>query len=349
MARRGFLGTLAAMSREMEREARRRARELERQERELRRQLVQQIAHQQKELELALARNEVAGFGARIEQLLSVHRECRAPIDWAAWRAAPAPLPEAVDRLASAGARAALEYFRPTFFQRLFGTAEKARQRLQRGLEEAIEIEARAEESAKIRHAEAMATWKESCEFADRVLQRDQRAFEAAIAESGCLSELAELHSPPVVEWPALDVAQVWISADQDSVVPTEEKKLTARGKLAMKAMPARRRMEIYQDYVCGAALRAARELLAVLPIRAVISHVRTSRLDSATGRYDMRVVVSVYCPRESLANVNWELADASDLVERLAHRMEFKRGEGFSPVEPLDVVEFVRFSAATT
>ncbi len=51
---------------------------------------------------------------------------------------------------------------------------------------------------------------------------------------------------------------------------------------------------------------------------------------------FEPATILSVFCPRQALAAVNWDRVDASGLVTMLLHRMKVKRGQGFTPVEPL-------------
>lgn len=74
----------------------------------------------------------------------------------------------------------------------------------------------------------------------------------------------------------------------------------------------------------------------ALSPLDAVLVHVEAPLLDTASGHKVPRTILSVLCTREELEKVNWDLVDASDLVERLEHRMKLTRGKGFVPVEPL-------------
>lgn len=182
-----------------------------------------------------------------------------------------------------------------------------------------------------------MEDWKESRELALQVLKGDADAYEEAIRSTECLAELAAtLGTGDMKLRLTSDLAQLTLTADEATVVPSEQKTLSARGAVSTKKLPAARRMEIYQDYVCGAALRAAREVMAVTPLDAVLVHVEAPTLDTSTGHRVPRVILSVLCTRAELQGINWDLVDASDLVGRLEHRMKLTRGKGFVPVEPL-------------
>lgn len=52
--------------------------------------------------------------------------------------------------------------------------------------------------------------------------------------------------------------------------------------------------------------------------------------------------VLSVFCPRERIDRIDFERADASEVVTTLAHSMKFSRGKGIAAVQPLDPEPFL-------
>lgn len=300
----------------------------------------------QKQAAKEAAQLEVEAFEALIEELTSIHRECIDDVDWPrlAKEAPPTqPTPETPDRKRSTRLRAELAAFKPGFFERLFGLTSR-RLSIEAQLRRAIEAEKAEErrveeenEAATQAWQEAMAAWEYSRDLARRVLEGNQEAFAEAVRSTECLEELmATLGQSKLQVTFDEDRAELTIQVDEKSVVPEQQKSLTAANKVSSKNMPVARRMEIYQDYVCGAALRAGREIMAVTPVEAVLVHVQANVLITATGREELRDILSVICTREAFARINWDKVDASDLVESLTHRMKVTRGKGFVPIERL-------------
>ena len=60
--------------------------------------------------------------------------------------------------------------------------------------------------------------------------------------------------------------------------------------------------------------------------------------MNTATGNYNNKTIVSVKINRSKLAELNFDLLDPSDSMSNFEHRMEFKKLEGFKPVEDLQV-----------
>ena len=85
---------------------------------------------------------------------------------------------------------------------------------------------------------------------------------------------------------------------------------------------------ELLQDYVCGCAIRVARDLFALLPFRRVIVDAENRGTE----------ILSVAFTREGMTNVDYSMIDASDFVSKFEHRMVFSIQNGFDEIVSLDV-----------
>jgi hypothetical protein len=313
---------MVRISRELERAERRRMREAASQMRAAR----QMANAQQKMAEQHFAALAVEEFESTLAVLSTVHRECSGRVDWKQMLHAQPHL----DRSRSTHAQAMLQAFTPTLFERIFGSV-KRREDLERALAAALAYE--ASEWDRI-----CAEVEEGRQLASRVLAGDTAAYNDAIKASGCLQELEELGCSPIGHW--IDSQNAWttVKVGGPDIVPNEAKALTASGKLSTKRVPAGKQNEIYQDFVCGVALRIARELTAVLPIRGVLCDVQGPVFDATTGHTVDAVILSVYCPAERLISggVNFTRVDASDLISTFMHAMKLVKTKGFQPVTPL-------------
>jgi len=83
----------------------------------------------------------------------------------------------------------------------------------------------------------------------------------------------------------------------------------------------------ILQDYVCGAAIRVARDLFALLPLR----HILVTAIDQRKN------VLSVDFQLDTFQTLDFTALDASDTIRKFRHRMEFSSVSGFSKVEELE------------
>jgi hypothetical protein len=62
------------------------------------------------------------------------------------------------------------------------------------------------------------------------------------------------------------------------------------------------------------------------------------SVMNSATGNFEEQTIVSVNIERDKLDRLNFDLLDPSDSMSNFEHRMDFKKNEGFKPVEDLQI-----------
>ena len=130
--------------------------------------------------------------------------------------------------------------------------------------------------------------------------------------------------------------------------MPEHQESLTARGKLSSKAMPKARGNEIYQDYLCGAALRACREVLAALPVDWVVVTVRADLLDAKTGHVESQPVLSLAAPRRTVEGLRYDSLDPSEAMANFTCKMNFKRGAGMTRIEPLAPRDVLSLQSAT-
>ncbi|HZH78253.1 MAG TPA: hypothetical protein VEY88_19650, partial [Archangium sp.] len=218
MARPSVMGKLVrAAIKDAERASRRRQREL---------QAMARAAARQAERERAAYEVEIVQN--QIDLLTSIHREATPPIDWQVIVSAPAPTLPALDRSASTAARAALEQYRPGFFARLLGLDR--RPKLEQALANALAAEASRQVQLEQEHAAALDQWEGHREYARGVLAGEADLYNEVLRDSRCLEELEQHGCSLQLWWLHPTLARIDLRIEQDSVVPQEEKTLTATG-----------------------------------------------------------------------------------------------------------------------
>lgn len=78
-----------------------------------------------------------------------------------------------------------------------------------------------------------------------------------------------------------------------------------------------------YQDYVCSVAIRVARDIFALLPVKNVIVHATDSETD----------ILSVCFDKKTFSGLKFNLIDPSETINKFKHNMEFD-GDGFKCIE---------------
>jgi hypothetical protein len=328
-----FLRSMEAAQRRHERAALRRHREL-----------VKHAARQQRVRDKEAARqdavDEVAEFDSYLEVLVSVHRDCADVWDWQALSTAPAPSPPIHSKTREAAARQALASYSPGFFERLFGKAKRRRVELASDIENACKAESQEYEQARVAHHQSATLWHLQREIAQGVLRRDTATYRRALEHADPFSELLAFNTRVTLETIEPDLVALVCYLEDEELVPKEELKLTAAGKVSTKDMPTARFWALQQDYVCSCALRAARETLAALPVSRVIVNVQATRMDTSTGHMGPVTLLAIHFERPALQRLNMEAIDPSDSLRNFQHRMKFKKSSGFEPVERITADE---------
>lgn len=181
--------------------------------------------------------------------------------------------------------------------------------------------------------AESEAT--ERARLAEGILRGDEDAWNAAVDWSGCLVELTEMGLQPEGHFPHHGRAEVRLLVGGfDAVVPAQQLSLTQTHKVSRRKMTKARGKEIYLEFVAGSAVRAARELYAVLPLQGVLVHVDSALVNEATGHFERHCILTAYVPLEALG-ANFVMVSAPSFVTQLKHRMKWTKG-ALHPVEPL-------------
>lgn len=176
-------------------------------------------------------------------------------------------------------------------------------------------------------------SWWARRSLAEQVLAREVSGYADALRVCRCMSDLVphvgkdgmslELHPESVTV--TLDAPSSAAMRLPDGVV------------VAMQELTRTADHRLYQDYVAGLALRAARDVMSVLLVDDVIVDVvlSFSGVDER-GRPTEPIrtrALSVPCPRAAMESFDWSSCDASDTIELLAHEMRFSPTDGFRDV----------------
>ena len=312
MGWKGALRSYGAYQRAQIRSERREIREAQRTARE-------DLARKKQELTEQL----VGRYEQQLRLLSTVHHDCGPTIDWQEVAREPAPpKPAPSDRWTSAALAAIAEY-NPGFFARLFGGVKKERAALEERLADGTLADDADTRDAITLHAVTCRQHEEARAVANAVLRGEVARFVEALDGVDAFDELEEVALSVTATAPRADIVLIDIVLPaSDIVVPDEQHSVTQRGKLSSKAMPKTRKNEIYQDYVCGAALRACREAFAALPVAWACATVRTKVLNQVTGHIDDAPVLSILAPRRTAEQLQYEALDPSEAMTNFLHRI---------------------------
>lgn len=289
---------------------------------------LKRLQKQQEKLEqLERNRLEVDLFENKIDMIKSIHKECDSFVDWNEIKERTALFNREEVGPKEKNALFELESYKPSFFDKILKKNEK----------KINELELKVQE-AKKEDLEDYNSWQNMTRIAYEICNGDIDAYLKVIEEFRPLDDLLEFGSGFEFFIENTEQIEVEFEVNSDTVVPKEVKSLTKTGKISTKQMSKTKYFDVQQDYVCSCAIRIARDMFALLPLKDVIINALDNRLNTATGRYEKVAILSVKIKREILNSLNMDLIDPSDSMSNFECNMKFKKTSGFLEVEKLGV-----------
>lgn len=324
MGWRGNLRTLNSTLNKMNRKSKHKEREL-----------VKRHKEREKMQELEQAKYDVDVYENYIEQIQSLHKEGSEKIDWIVLKNEKAPVEPLLKYIKKEAAEFILNNFRPNFFHKIFNRVEKKKQFLLNNIEKAKIIDEQNYEQNKINYKKEYTEWKNQVELAINILNNDEKSFLNVIQEINPFDEINNLGTK--LEFKLNNNCLcIDLNVYSQNIIPTKSKNLLKSGKLSLKDIPKNQYNEIYQDYVCSAILRVAREIFALLPIDKVTITAEDELLNKSTGHKELLPIVSVLIFKETFETLNLDLIDTSDSMLNFVHNMDFKKTTGFKAIDKI-------------
>lgn len=259
-----------------------------------------------------------------IERLTGVHKQSDDVIDWRRIHEEGEPFSPQGIGPREAKAVAAYENYRPGFLAKLI---KPLGERKRRRLEQAVEAARRQDE----REYEE---WKRRHQLSGRILQGDTDAYLEVIEEMKPLDDLLEFGAEFAFGTDRPSAMEIEFRVKSAELIPDYSLSLTKTGKLSKKELTKTAYYALVQDYVCSTAIRIARDLFALLPVRHVVVHAVDRMRNPETGYDEEATILSVLFSRDGLNGLNLERIDPSEAMNQFPHRMRFSRTGGFQPVD---------------
>lgn len=257
------------------------------------------------------------------EVIKSVHKECADEIRWHERAGIKPPFLPGKKGPYQLDFEQTSQSYHPGFIDRLLKRVERKKQLLKEGEQRAAQKDQRLFQK-----------WEEAADFALRVTVGDQEAYRDVLEKEGPFDEIKQLGSAIEVHVIDRDTIELTIHAHLAKVIPTETKSLRADGKAAKRKMDKSDYDRLCADYLCSCVIRAAREVLALLPISAVYVHALGKQ--PGTSNDDEGMLSSVKIDRKSAQKINFNFIDCTDAIKHFQHNMVFRKIEGFAFVDKI-------------
>ena len=266
----------------------------------------------------------VQEYESFVESIKTIHTICDDEINWSHINSTNEPFNPDGMGPRQVSAIQALNNFKPNLIQKAIkSVAESKRASLAQAVEKAA-----AEDRAEYED------WKNLNLLSQRILAGDIDAYFEVINEMNPLDDLLEYGSDFEFGADISTAMEVEFRVKSEQIVPTFSMSLTQTGKLSKKELTKTAYYELVQDYVCSCALRIARDMLALLPLKIVVIHAVDNILNSETGHHEDATILSAVFERDALNRLNFANIDPSDAMNNFRHNMKFLKTSGFKPVD---------------
>ncbi len=314
----GWKGTLRAVNSEINRQAR----ESDKRQRQ-----------QLKEAEREEAYDVVQSQEEFLEEIVSLHHDCRADMDWAAIEKEPEPQEPINTQPLAQSATEKLNNFKPNIIDNALKMQNWRKKKLAEKVHKAKFLDEQNHARNMSEYESNKAEWDKRQDLAKRIKIDGKALLEL-------LQEYLDIEDLPIgkdVGFSISDDMQVDINLkvlSYDEVVPDEEYSLRQSGTLSTKKMPKGKGLELYQDHVCSALIRVTRETLGVVPIETVRANAVSKAVNTKTGHLEDQIIISAIIPRATLQGFNLSHIDPSDSLTNFVHNMKFRKTKGFDIVK---------------
>lgn len=293
---------------------------------------VQQAAAQQQRAQQQAAEYEknvqmVDDYNELIDDIRSIHEVCGKVLDWEEIRNRPAPFEYMDIGPNEKEARRNLASYKPSVFGKIIKSID---QKKQKELEDAIQV-------AHQEDQDEYNDWKNLRSLADKVLSGDIDSYFYVVSEMHPFDDILDFGSDFDVGTDEAENMEVEFHVKSDKVVPQHVLSLTQTGKLSTKKMTKTMHYDITQDYICSCAIRIAREMFNILPVKRVLVHAMDVIDDESSGLSKDVTVLSVLFEREPFERISFNTIDPSDTIETFKNNMNFKKTQGLKPVDRVD------------
>ena len=318
----GWKGTLRSVNAELNRQAR-----------------ASEKRHRQnlKEQQREDAYNIVQDQDDYFHRITSLHQKCRASLNWDKIEASKPPKMPIPDTPLTDKAVQALENFKPNFLVRLLSLQGVRRKRLEEQITKSKQIDAENLAQTMKAYEKRKQTWDKNQDLLKR-LKTDGNALIEALQEH---LNISDLPIGKLVEFEVSDEMQVDVYLTVlpfEEIVPNELYSLRQSGTLSTKKIPKGKGLELYQDHVCSALLRAARETLGVIPVDFIRANALVHGVNTQTGHLENQIILSAVVVRETLKSLKLNNIDPSDSMNNFVFNTNFKKTKGFEVVEKVDI-----------
>lgn len=322
----GAMRSYGAAVRRIEREQQRQAREA-----------AKRFKEQQKLQEIENAQQAVSDWESYVETIQSLHKNCTDSIDWKQIENIKEPTEPILENKNEVIAKNKLDDFKPSFLDKVFGSTQKKINKLYEQVEQAKQKDKKDYDIAYKDYLNELNNWEELQEISAGIKRKEPESYKNALQYFDPFSDIGELGTKISFNFEGNHI-DIDLHVNSLDVIPDYELKQTSTGKLSKKNMPKTRYNELYQDHICSASMRIAREVFAYLPIDYARINAMSKIVNTKTGHLEEEPILSVIFLPQTIESLNLETIDPSDSMQNFVHNMNFNKTKGFTVIEKVEL-----------
>ena len=273
--------------------------------------------------------NAVSTYNEYIQSLLSIHKENKEVINWEVFLREPQPKLPVKEMNKQFEAEYNYQTYEPTLLDYLTLQHKKKIREFLDKIELAKQEDDLIYNAALKAYRSEAQDWKKIQVIARGVIEEDPLAYKSAIDLFEPFAAVSLFGSKTIGKFFS-DHITVNLYVNANTVVPDYVLSISADHTLSAVKMSMPAYHQLLQNYICGCALKIARESFALLPIGYMIVNVLLDLFNTTTGFAEAKVVLSARFEREQLDKLDFGTVDCPQLITNFIHRMEFTKNDGF-------------------
>ncbi|OZV11682.1 hypothetical protein CIW83_13610 [Tissierella sp. P1] len=177
--------------------------------------------------------------------------------------------------------------------------------------------------------------WEKQNKLSKLILAGDLDAYITLLEDINFSSDLGGIVDSFNIKTSDKDIITIQYDINIEGIIPEQYMTLTKTGKGSIKNYTKTAYYEIIKQYICGFAIRIARNIFGLLPVKTVVIHTQTNILNTQIGNLENNTILSIMVDRNSFENLNFDLIDPYDALSNFKHI--YKEGYNLAWAYPLD------------
>lgn len=281
-------------------------------------------------------------YNEKLHQLFSFHLVRPSTINWKEINSLDLPEIPSNNHALGIKARAELEQFSPSIFDRLFNKTEAKLQLLGDKVRIAGEKDNLLFKHAMQEHTKQVRDWQEWHALSSRVLDFDIESMVKAVQKLKPYAILEKYCSD--FHFYAIRRHKIKVSfcVKSKDVIPIENQKILRSGRVSITQFSENQLNKMYKEHICSLTLRVFIDIVSSIPIQEVLLVVNVKeKYDGCNVTAEIPIII-LAGNRELLKHINPTSGNASENLWLFTHVMNYKGKTGFNPIKSKQKLLFI-------